>query len=46
MGPDERIKRLAPMHSISVGDIIECGGTDTIRGVRFMVDSFGFKEIQ
>ncbi len=45
MGPEERIKRLAPMHSVSVGDIIECGGTDTIRGVRFMVDSFGFKEI-
>ena len=46
MGPEERIKRLAPMHSISVGDIIECGGTDTIRGVRFMVDSFGFEEIK
>ena len=45
IGPEQRIQRLAQMHSISVGDIIECGGTDTIQGVRFMVDNFGFKEI-
>jgi hypothetical protein len=45
IGPEERIERIAPMHSVSVGDIIECGGTDKIRGVRFMVDSMGFKEL-
>lgn len=40
IGPEERIERLAPMHSISVGDIIEDEA-----GVRHIVDSFGFKEI-
>lgn len=40
IGPEECIQRLAPMHSISVGDIIE---DET--GVRHMVNSFGFKEI-
>lgn len=39
MGPEERIKRLAPMHSVSVGDIVECDGT------KHMVDGFGFAEI-
>ena len=41
IGPEESITRLAPMHSISVGDIIE-----DEQGVRVMVDSFGFGEIQ
>lgn len=40
IGPEESIQRLASMHSVSVGDIIE-----DAKGVRFMVDSFGFKEI-
>ena len=40
MGPEERITRLAPMHSVSVGDIIE----DT-NGSMYMVDRFGFKEL-
>ena len=41
IGPEEKITRLAPMHSISVGDIIEDAD-----GRRVMVDSFGFGEIQ
>lgn len=41
MGPEESITRLAPMHSISVGDIIE-----DEQGRRVMVNSFGFGEIQ
>ena len=41
IGPEERIQRLARMHSISVGDIIE-----DAEGVRFIVNSFGFEEIQ
>ena len=41
IGPEESITRLAPMHSISVGDIIE-----DEQGRRVMVDSFGFGEIQ
>ncbi len=41
IGPETSITRLAPMHSISVGDIIEDEA-----GVKFIVDSFGFKEIQ
>ncbi len=40
IGPEEKIIRLAPMHSISVGDIIEDAD-----GRRVMVDSFGFGEI-
>ena len=40
IGPEESISRLAQMHSISVGDIIE-----DERGVKHMVDSYGFKEI-
>ena len=40
IGPEESITRLAPMHSISVGDIIE-----DEQGVKVIVDSFGFKEI-
>ena len=41
MGPEDSITRLAPMHSVSVGDIIEDQA-----GRRVMVDSFGFGEIQ
>lgn len=41
IGPEEKITRLAQMHSISVGDIIE-----DEQGRRVMVDSFGFGEIQ
>ena len=41
IGPEESITRLLPMHSISVGDIIE-----DEQGRRVMVDSFGFGEIQ
>ncbi len=40
IGPETSITRLLPMHSISVGDIIE-----DERGVKVMVDSYGFKEI-
>lgn len=45
IGPESSITRLKPMHSVSVGDIIECGGTDVVQGPRFMVNSRGFKEI-
>lgn len=38
IGPEESITRLAQMHSVSVGDIIEDSN-----GVRVMVNSFGFK---
>lgn len=40
IGPEESITRLRPMHSISVGDIIE-----DAEGRRVMVDSWGFGEI-
>ena len=40
IGPEESITRLCPMHSVSVGDIIE-----NPEGVRYMVDSMGFKEL-
>jgi len=40
MGPEEKITRLAGMHSVSVGDIIEDEA-----GKRYMVDSFGFGEL-
>lgn len=40
IGPEESITRLLPMHSISVGDIIE-----DEQGNRVMVDSWGFGEI-
>lgn len=41
IGPEESITRLAQMHSVSVGDIIEDAA-----GNRVMVDSFGFGRIQ
>jgi hypothetical protein len=40
IGPEASITRLAPMHSVSVGDIIE-----NTAGTQYMVDSFGFKEL-
>lgn len=40
IGPESRITRLAPMHSVSVGDIIE-----DPQGAQYMVNSFGFEEL-
>jgi hypothetical protein len=40
IGPEDSITRLAQMHSVSVGDIIE-----DPEGAQHMVDSFGFKEL-
>jgi hypothetical protein len=40
MGPEENIERFLPMHSLSVGDVVE-----DAEGVRHMVASFGFEEI-
>ena len=40
IGPEELITRLASMHSVSVGDIIEDSD-----GVRVMVNSMGFGEL-
>ena len=40
IGPEENIERLAPMYSVSVGDIVE--GED---GVKHVVASFGFKKV-
>jgi hypothetical protein len=40
IGPEESITRLAPMHSVSVGDIIQDPD-----GTQYMVDRMGFKEL-
>lgn len=40
LGFEEAITRLAPMHSVSVGDIVV-----TEDGKEFYVDTFGFKEV-
>ena len=40
IGPDEYIERYAPMHSLSVGDIIEDEAGDM-----FVVARFGFKQL-
>jgi len=40
IGPESNIIRLGPMHSISVGDIIE-----NTKGERVVVSSFGFDPI-
>jgi hypothetical protein len=40
IGPEENIERLAPMHSVSVGDVVE-----DMDGKRHVVASFGFEEI-
>lgn len=41
VGPEEAIERLAPMHSVSVGDIV----VDD-QGDAFIVDSFGFEPVE
>ena len=41
MGPEEKINRFAPMHSISVGDIV----VDEL-GVSHMVDPIGFSTVE
>jgi len=40
MGPEESIERFLPMHSLSVGDVVEDAD-----GARHMVASFGFEEV-
>ena len=40
MGPEENIERFLPMHSLSVGDVVE-----DVAGKRHMVASFGFEEV-
>ena len=40
MGPEENIERLAPMYSVSVGDVVE---DET--GSQFVCASFGWKEV-
>ena len=40
IGPEENIERLAPMYSVSVGDIVE-----DENGNKSVVASFGFKEV-
>ena len=41
MGPEDRIKRLDRMHSVSVGDLV----FDPNTGIYYYVDSFGFAEL-
>lgn len=41
IGPENKITRLAPMRSVSVGDVIRCNDT----GVTKFVDSFGFGSV-
>lgn len=41
IGPESRINRVAPMRSVSVGDIIE----DLVTGKTFVAAKFGFDEI-
>ena len=40
MGPEEKITRLLPMHSISVGDIVQAPD-----GLFHVVADFGFKQV-
>ena len=40
IGPEANIERLAPMYSVSVGDVVE-----TPEGVRHVVASMGFKQL-
>ena len=40
IGPEEKITRIAPMHSVSVGDVIR-----TDRGRCFVVSDFGFTRL-
>lgn len=41
IGPENKIQRVAPMRSVSVGDVIRCNDT----GVTKFVDSFGFGSV-
>lgn len=41
IGPEERITRFKPMHSVSVGDIVE-----NELGERFVVAKFGFELVE
>jgi hypothetical protein len=41
IGPEEKIKRISSMHSISVGDVV----VDPV-GDAYIVDSFGFKKVE
>lgn len=41
IGPESKLERIEPMHSVSVGDIIE----DLVIGKTFVVAKFGFEEI-
>jgi hypothetical protein len=41
MGPESKIERVEPMHSVSVGDIIE----DVIDRKTYVVAKYGFEEI-
>ena len=40
MGPEENIERLAPMYSVSVGDIVE-----DVDGNKSVVASMGYQEV-
>ena len=40
VGPEENIERIAPMHSLSVGDIVEDGS-----GAMSVVAGYGFKDV-
>ena len=42
IGPESRINRLAPMRSVSVGDILE----DLVTGKTYVVAKYGFDEIK
>lgn len=41
IGPEESIERLAPMHSVSVGDVIR----DNEMGTYYMVDGMAFTQL-
>lgn len=41
IGPESKIERVEPMHSVSVGDIIQ----DVIDNKTFVVAKYGFEEI-
>jgi hypothetical protein len=40
VGPEENIERISPMHSLSVGDIVEDGS-----GAMSVVAGYGFKDV-
>ena len=41
IGPEDKIKRHAPMHSVSVGDVLTMDGDENI----YVVASFGFDNL-